>query len=123
MTSASAPMRSQGRPAGMSDVGKGMSVGVGVKVGSGVDVDVGVSVGKGVLVGVGVDVLVGMMMDVGTGEGVGVGISSRFDGVGEAGKGAVIALGGAFSTSITGAPPMAQSGVPCAHLAPGRLMR
>jgi hypothetical protein len=106
----------------MSDVGKGMSVGVGVKVGVGVAVGVGVRVGVGVWVGVGVGVWVGMMMDVGVGVEVGVGMSSRSDGVGEAGTRAVLAVGGASSINITGAPPIAQSGVPCAHLAPGSWM-
>ena len=114
IASASAPMSSQGRPGGMSDLGSGTGVGVGVGTGAGVPV----GVGSGVLVGVGV----GVEVRVGAGDTSWVGVASGSalsaeDGVGGAGVGAVSASGGASSTSMYGAPPMMQ---PWAQLAPGK---
>ena len=104
-----------------SEFGRGTRVGVGVGMGDAVGVGVGVWVGIGGGVGEGVSVGVGD--PVGVGVSVGVGMSAKFDGVGVAGCRAVRASTGASSINITGAPPMAQSGVPCAHLAPGRSMK
>ena len=137
IAAARTPTSSHGRPEGTSELGRGTGVEVGVSMGVGmregmlvgvlvgvpvgVLVDVGVMVGMGVGVGVKVDVGVGKLSSPSpTGERPGVALGLAFStggGVGERGGGAVLALAGASSTSISGAPPIRQ---PPAQSAPGR---